>query len=242
VGNRKRPKRPYDDRRKWTALKHRICKRDKGRCQLNLSKRCQPDGLAVGGKPPYDFHLGHVVDWRTNGGSWFSPSNLRAECGACSRAESALRKRREGWKHCDTTIKLVVGPPAGDQSAYAADNATANDLIVDFDAIAASMGSPGPIHSGQIVGMVKAQHGQLLDKVRAGETGARVAWIVSANPAAVDMFPHHELIDADPGRDVIEQRIENWPGKARQWVTDWYATKQQADTAAGEAVHVWEWD
>lgn len=223
---RSTPKRPYDDPR-WAGLRVATFDRDKGECQRQISKFCIPTGLTLEPKQRNTARLGHVVDWRTNEGAWFADTNLQIECGPCSSAESMIRKQREGWRHCETEIVLVVGPPTSGKSTRAQELKGPDDLVIDFDLLAVAAGSPrSHDHADQFLKIAHKQRNDLIKQAQRGETGAPRVWLISSNPDAETMFPHHRVEIVDPGQEECKRRaLTERPERFQGLIDDWYTAR-----------------
>lgn len=221
----------------WPRKRVEIGDRDGWRCQSGHSKRCLEKrgiGLTITPNQENTAVLGHVVDWRTQGGAWIADANLRIECKPCSQSEKNQRKREDGWRYCDTRVILVPAPPCGVGTPFIAERAGARDLIVDFDAIAQTLGSPSTWdHSDPIRQATNDQRNTLLRKVRAGDTGARTVWVLSTVPNCEETIPyHHETMEARPQLETALQLVADRPPMWTQMVVNWYEARPE---------HVWDW-
>lgn len=204
-----RARRPYDHPR-WPRVRRRILERDEFRCRIRGPK-CESDAEQVD----------HIVPWEA-GGAWFDEGNLRASCGPCNLGRAARAKHREGWRRSATWIVLVVGPPGAGKSTWVSERAAPADLVVDYDTIAQALGSQQTHdHESDVA---KVARGAVLTKLRRGELDVPRAWVVSANPEAERLFPHHEVVVVDPGREEVLRRCRE-AGRPERWVglvEDWY--------------------
>lgn len=133
----------------------------------------------------------------------------------------------QGWQQADTRVTLVCGPPGGGKSTYVQDNAGPSDVIVDYDRLVAAV-HVGPSHRPHISEAAAAVRSVLLNRVRAGRFAAPQVWVVSANPNAELLFPHHHRVLCDPGRDVAVERCRA-AGRPAAWlvaVDDWYRNRK----------------
>lgn len=155
----------------------------------------------------------HIVP-PEDGGAVFDPENLRAICTHCNNVRAMRTRMQEGWRRSATWIVLVMGPPASGKSTYIAEHKGPHDLVIDYGAMAESMG--GASHKE-----VMAARNAVLKRVQRGQVEAPRVWIHSANPEAERMFPYHEVVSLDPGRDEVLSRCSQDRVLARL-AEDWY--------------------
>lgn len=200
------------------VLRDYVFERDGYRCQIQGPRCVGPDPL-----PRSKLELDHIIA-RASGGAILNPDNCRASCRPCNRGRSRQERTENGWRRSKTRIVLVTGPPASGKSTYVREHAAPEDLVVDYDALAQAIGSP--VTHGHASGhreAVKAARNALIRRIRAGEVEAPRAWIVSANPEAVRIFPHHEVVRMDPGEDVVRERVaQQRPAEFEALLDDWY--------------------
>jgi hypothetical protein len=201
-----------------------VLQRDNYRCQIR-GRRC------LGSANEVD-HIVPIVA----GGAMYDPANLRAACKPCNSGRVSAERAQDGWKRAQTRITLVYGPPASGKSTLVNERKQPGDLVVDYDAIAESLGSDTSHgHSDAINDAASSARNALLRKLRRGESKADRAWIISANPAAVSMFPHHVAILCDPGQDEVHRRAvaAGRPPKWHQIINSWYAGVSKVDQPPG---------
>lgn len=199
----------------WRKIRLQILERDGYVCQIRR-KGCTDIATQVD----------HIVPV-TKGGAKYDPRNLRASCAKCNNSRID-RSRNDQWLQADTHITLVMGPPAAGKNTYVQQHARPGDLIVDYDAIATSLGA-NPHQRGQdLHPAVMAARNAILRQLRRGQTGATRAWILSANPDADRRFPFHELVLVDPGIDTVlaNARAAGRPGDYVRAIHNWYETRQ----------------
>jgi hypothetical protein len=104
------------------------------------------------------------------------------------------------WRYAHTRITLVVGPPGSPLAEYVASRRGESDLVIDYEAIAHSLGASGPLSEDDPLHWATMDaRNALLRMLRQGECKANRAWIVSTNPGAEALFPFHEV--GGPGLD-----------------------------------------
>lgn len=211
----------YDDAA-WKHIRLQILARDGYTCQIQ-GAHCTTTATEVDHKIPLEL-----------GGARLDPNNLRAACRACNAGRSS-RLRREAWRTQGgvaaetgmgggTRIHLVIGPPAGGKTAWLADRVGPHDLVVDLDALLEAVGGAawGP-QDGRWLAAMRGR-GAIIEALRRGEIDAPAAWIISTNPEAEQLYPHHDLHVIDPGEATTLQRIRSDPNRptgqldaARRW-------------------------
>ncbi|MBU6289955.1 MAG: HNH endonuclease [Chloroflexi bacterium] len=198
----------------WRRTRLVILERDHYQCQIKGS-RCTHTATEVD----------HIIPI-TQGGSKLDPTNLRAACHNCNNGRID-RQRNNAWRTAGCHITLVMGPPAAGKSTYVREHARAGDLIVDYDAIAESLGAD-PHQRGQALHpAINAARNAILRALRAGTTGASRAWIISAHPQADSKFPYHDVICIDPGLEVARANAQaaNRPADYRAAIERWYEAR-----------------
>ena len=205
----------------WRKIRLQILERDAGLCQIN-GKHCTRIATEVD----------HIVPV-TKGGSKYDPRNLRASCHKCNNGR-INRSRDDQWMKGPTHITLVMGPPAAGKSTYVLEHARPGDLIIDYDAIAASLGASTHKFGQALHPAVNAARNAILRQLRRGETGATRAWIISANPQAERRFPFHELVCVDPGEDATlsNARAAGRPNDYVDAIRTWYRERSPSPTSS----------
>ena len=200
----------------WERVRKLVLERDRWECRIRGPKCVHShDGDRCATESD------HIVPVDA-GGRRLDMNNLRAACKPCNAGRAARSKHREGWRRASTRIVLVVGPPGAGKSTLVGDQAGSSDVVVDYDVIAEAFGTKGH-KAGKSSAATKAR-GAVLTALRRGELDAPRAWIVSANPDAESMFPHHEVVVVDPGEDEVLRRCRE-AGRPAKWQTlaaDWY--------------------
>jgi hypothetical protein len=122
---------------------------------------------------------------------------------------------------------LVVGPPGDGKTTYVAEHAAPSDLVIDYDQIALALGTGGQPSAH---GPAMVARNALLKSLSRGTLGVGVVWLISANPKAESMFPHHRVHVVDPALPELEAREL---GSTRlELARSWYAARAKAGTVA----------
>jgi hypothetical protein len=166
----------------WKRIRLQVLERDGYICRIR-GPHCQGKATAVD----------HIIPM-ADGGALYDPANLRAACAWCNNWRAVRQKHQDGWRRARTRITLVVGPPGSETSDYIRDHAGPQDLVVDYEAMAAAM--HGASHQE-----ISAVHNALLGRVRRGEVDSDRVWIRSSNPKAESIFPFHEVITVGAVRE-----------------------------------------
>lgn len=198
----------------WRKVRLTVLERDAYLCQIR-GTNCTTTATEVD----------HIVPI-SKGGAKYDPANLRASCHKCNNSRID-RRRQETWRTAGCHITLVMGPPAAGKSTYVRQHARAGDLIVDYDAIAESLGAD-PHQRGQALHpAINAARNAILRALRAGTTGASRAWIISAHPQADSKFPYHDVICIDPGLEVARRNAQaaDRPADYRAAIERWYEAR-----------------
>lgn len=202
----------------WRKVRLAVLERDQHICQVR-GPRC------IGRATEVD----HIIPWRQNG-AWLDPANLRSSCQPCNTGR-VDRSQHGRWTYSPTEIVLVIGPPGSGKSTYVQRNQDLDDLVVDYDLIAQSIGSRvDHDHPESLHGPTMAIRNAMLQTIRHGKTGTKRAWIVSANPKAETTFPHHRIVLVDPGKPEVIRRARG-AGRPERWIElieAWYEKRSPA--------------
>lgn len=171
----------------------------------------------------------HIVPYSHGGDD--SLENFRPACRNCNSKRS--NRVMSGY---GATIKVVTGPPAAGKTTLIAEQATAHDIVIDLDAIARAL---MPIQLAEThVYPVHVRHVAIGARKAAIERATRLrervtVWIIHAIPSPDELQNyrslHWQIIEVDPGRDVVVERCRRLrPDYIMPAVDRWYATKAGA--------------
>lgn len=207
-------RRKYNDAA-WKRVRRVVLERDGYVCQVR-GANCT--GVAD--------QVDHIVPLHA-GGSYLEPTNLRASCRRCNVARGNRARSRDGWKTGKARIVLVVGPPGAGKSSLVEAEAGPADVVVDYDRLLDALGPAIPRGGDQRHDVTMAARNAVLSKIRKGDVDAETIWIISTNPLAEDLFPHHEVRLVDPGRDqvVAQAGAAGRPPSFVAVIDDWYAKR-----------------
>lgn len=168
------------------------------------------------------------------GGARLDKSNLRPACKKCNSGRASSEKASDGWRRSSTWIVLVAGPPGAGKSTLVKERAGIRDVVVDYDEITNAFGPELPHGSSVRHDVVMAARNAVLTKLRRGELQAERAWVISTNPDAERMFPHHEVIVVDPGIDTVlkQAAAAGRPPYFVRIIQDWYSRRAGNATGA----------
>lgn len=210
---------------RWQQVRQVVMERDEWRCRVRL-QCCEGEASDVD----------HIVPPADGGDRW-DLANLRASCGPCNRSRASKQKHHEGWRRSSTEIVLVVGPVGAGKSTLASGRATARDVVIDYDAISQAFGEALPRGVRQRHDVTNAARNAVLRRLRRGEIDAARVWLVSSNPRAEQVFPHHRVEVVDPGRDEVLRRASEAgrPAAMLRMIEDWYRQRSGEAVAASRS-------
>jgi hypothetical protein len=130
----------------------------------------------------------------------------------------------------------VIGPPGAGKSSMVQELAGLDDVVVDYDHLSQALGPSLPRGADARHDVTMAARNAVLTKIRRGEVAAATIWIVSTNPRAESMFPHHEVELVDPGRDEVLRRAAKAgrPASFTAVVDDWYSARGPVSVSSRE--------
>ena len=124
-------------------------------------------------------------------------------------------------------LHVVVGPPCAGKSTYVAENAEPDELRIDFDAIAQTLGSSvAHAATGNVKDAAFAARAALIDHALAHPDAT--AWIIHTAPTAAQLDAYKAADAAvhvvDPGVDVCLRRAEDddRPDHTAGAIASWY--------------------
>lgn len=168
------------------------------------------------------------------GGARLDPVNLRPACKNCNSGRASSEKAKNGWRRSSTRIVLVAGPPGAGKSTLVRERATERDVVVDYDEIANAFGPALPHGTSHRHDVTSAARNAVLTKLRRGEIKAETAWVISTNPNAESMFPYHEVIVVDPGKETVlrQAAAAGRPSYFVRLIQDWYRAREGMGSGA----------
>lgn len=135
-------------------------------------------------------------------------------------------------------ITVVLGPPCAGKSSYVRLQAASGDVIVDFDALAAALGSPSAHDApAAIKSVAHVARFAAINAVLAGIDAD--AWIIHSSPKAAWLERYSdagaEVIEIDPGIDVCLDRAreDGRPDWTESAIEQWYADHAEKQAAEG---------
>lgn len=132
------------------------------------------------------------------------------------------------------TLTVITGPPCSGKTTYAEKHKKTNDIVIDLDKIAMSIGGQTHEHS-------EAIYKTALDMRRAAiESLKKVncdAWIIDTHGRVANMLDA-EVVELNPGIDVCLERAKERPEWTSDVIREWYKThkeEKKMDTVKQEA-------
>lgn len=122
---------------------------------------------------------------------------------------------------------IIVGPPCSGKSTYVTSNHISGDVLVDYDALAKSLGAPEPHNSeGCIRSIAFKLRQSAINKILEGIECD--SWIIHTNPSnlLIDKYAEAGCLFTliDPGEEVCKERaeIDNRPKGTIEAIEKWY--------------------
>ncbi|MGK5529350.1 AAA family ATPase [Streptomyces sp. URMC 129] len=163
----------YDDPR-WPVLRDQV---------LSEEPLCR----AGCGAPPAV--VDHIRPHRGREELAFDRGNLQAMCKPCHDAKTARETGFAGSgkaRSAPAVVTLVCGPPCSGKTTYVAERAEPGDLVVDWDALAVALGSPGPhAHPPALRPFIAEARDAVVARLERRHDIER-AWIIATAPRAAD--------------------------------------------------------
>lgn len=157
--------------------------------------------------------------------------NLEPACLPCNQQRGVSSTGGDG--RYGATVVVVIGPPGSGKSTYVADRATADDVIVDHDAICLALMRPGgnghlaPAHVRQVAGVMRAEAIHMASRLPLAVT----VWVIHSIPSPADLARYQRRgwrVDVvDPGETETRRRLLGRDGSKLQprvsaGVSRWY--------------------
>lgn len=107
-------------------------------------------------------------------------------------------------------IRVITGPPCAGKTTYMHEHATAGDVLVDFDAIAAALGGPAHQATGAIKSAALTARAAVIAELLAAPDAE--AWIIHTRPSESDHARYAaagaQVIHLNPGLDECLARAQ----------------------------------
>ena len=122
-------------------------------------------------------------------------------------------------------LRIIVGPPCAGKSTYCQENAAAGDVLVDYDRLAQSLGSPVP-HAAD--GMVRqaafAARDAVIDLLL--NSASVDAWIIHTSPPPEQLDRYKQagaqFVLINPGIEICLERAEERPPGTADAIRKWF--------------------
>lgn len=138
-------------------------------------------------------------------------------------------------------LTVVTGPPCSGKSTYVRTHRQPGDLVIDFDDLARSLGSPDPHdHAAPVRFVARAARAAAIPAaIGCHHRGARV-WIVDCNPPRSRRQQYHiagahiVTLTADPA-DLHRRADAERPALWHQLIDDWLTEHAPPPTATAHS-------
>lgn len=131
-------------------------------------------------------------------------------------------------------VHLVAGPPAGGKSTYVARRRAPGSLVVDLDAIAAALGSPGTHdHPADLVPFALDAYDAVVSRLGSARHRLAEAWVIRCAPTAGERAELARRLgartvtvvappaDVTLSRAVASGRPPHYPELIENWYSRW---------------------
>lgn len=127
-------------------------------------------------------------------------------------------------------LTVVIGPPAAGKSTWIRERAKPDDIVIDFDLIAAALTGPSAPrhdHTPAVWAVTRAARRAAI-KAAVGWADQTDVYIIHSTPAESTLTRYREqgarIVTVDPGRDVVMERCRRERPPAMLKVAgEWYS-------------------
>lgn len=156
-------------------------------------------------------------------------SNLRPLCKPCHDRHTAREQafggkasRRPEWlRPSAVPLHIVCGPPASGKTHWVSEHASADDLVLDLDEIAASLSGLGPhAWTSQWLDPALRERNELLGRLSRTSTTWPAAWLIISEPRAenrqwwFDKLRPETITVLETCPEICRSRIRHDPERA----------------------------
>ena len=233
---------PFYNTPAFAAFRIEVINRAGRRCEHvdNQGQRCTKAW------PNHRVYADHIIELR-DGGPPFDIRNGQCLCASHHESKTFLARqhRNSTWSGSLTQpclpqpgcrVRLICGPPAAGKSTYVQDNAKAEDIVIDLDAIAQEHGFADRNRPENATNHLLRMRNDRLAAL-AKEPAQRTAWVILTAPgaklrrwwcAALDVQAS-DLVLLVPSQAELHHRVMNDPDRKRIadlqlcWIDNWFA-------------------
>lgn len=136
-------------------------------------------------------------------------------------------------------VTVVTGPPAAGKTTYVREHARPGDVVIDFDAIAVALQTPGaPTHDhADAIRSPAAAARRAAIAAATGPRGRAPVWIIETMPTPRQLADYRRrkwrVVTLDPGETIVRERAADRPGRALAAIDAWYAQAHGGEPGAG---------